>query len=361
MIKKAILTGGGHATRLRPITATINKHLIPLANRPMIFHAIEKVIEVGIKEIAINVNPGETELQKYVGDGGHWGIKIHYFEQTGGPQGIAHVVSLARDFVGNDPFIYYLSDNIILGSLAPMAEKFKSGGHNACLAFAEVPDPERFGVPEFDEFGVLKRIVEKPAHPSCGLAQTGIYFYDKHFFDAFKNIQKSARGEYEISDINTWLLENNFKVGWEKVSGWWKDTGKPIDLITANQLLLEKLDGNNFQNNGVISEGAVIDGRVSIGHGTRVGPKVILRGPIMIGENCVLDDCTIGPYVTIGAGTEVYSAEIERSIIFENVDINCLVRIEDSIIGKNATIVLGHQTPNGGHKMLLGDNTLIEM
>lgn len=361
MIKKAILTGGGHATRLRPITTTINKHLIPLANKPMIFHAIEKVTEVGVREIGININPGETELQKYVGDGGHWGIKIHYFEQTGGPQGIAHVVSCARAFLGDDKFIFYLSDNIILGSLKEMAEKFVRGDYNACLAFAEVPDSERFGVPEFDAAGNLRRVVEKPSQPACNLAQTGIYFYDKHFFDAFKHIQKSPRGEYEISDINTWLLENGFKVGWEKVSGWWKDTGKPIDLINANQLLLDRLDGDNFQNNGAVEKGARIEGRVSVGHGARVGQKVIIRGPAIIGENCVLEDCFIGPYTTIGAGTEIYSAEIEHSIVFENTDIQCSVRIVDSIIGKNTTIISGHQVPQGGHKMLLGDNTFIEM
>ncbi|HBW73990.1 MAG TPA: glucose-1-phosphate thymidylyltransferase [Candidatus Magasanikbacteria bacterium] len=361
VVKKAILTGGGHATRLRPITTTINKHLIPLANKPMIFYAIEKVVEVGVREIAINVNPGETELQKYVGDGGHWGVNIRYFEQTGGPQGIAHVVSCARDFLGDDPFIFFLSDNIILGSLKEMADKFTRGGYSACLAFAEVPDPERFGVPEFDESGNLKRVVEKPTHPACNMAQTGIYFYDKHFFDAFSNIKKSDRGEYEISDINTWLLENGFKVGWEKVKSWWKDTGKPIDLITANQLLLDQLNDADFQNNAVIEQGARIEGKVSMGHGTRVGPKVVIRGPVIIGENCVLEDCIIGPYATIGAGTEVYSAEIEHSIIFDNVDINCPLRILDSIIGKNATIISGHQIPQGGHKMLLGDNTSIEM
>ncbi|MBI5229771.1 MAG: glucose-1-phosphate thymidylyltransferase [Candidatus Magasanikbacteria bacterium] len=361
VVKKAILTGGGHATRLRPITTTINKHLIPLVGKPMIFHAIEKVIEVGVREIAINVNPGETELQKYVGDGGHWGITICYFEQIGGPQGIAHVVSCARDFVGADPFIFYLSDNIILGSLKAMAEKFTHGGYSACLAFAEVPDPERFGVPEFDEQGALRRVVEKPTHPVCNLAQTGIYFYDTHFFDAFSNIKKSSRGDYEISDINTWLLENGDKVGWEKVNGWWKDTGTPIDLIIANQLLLDQLVGSHFQNNGTRAEGARVEGKVSIGHGTRVGSHVIIQGPVIIGENCVLENCRIGPYATIGAGTEVYGAEIERSIVFENVNINCLLRIFDSIIGKNTTIISGHHVPQGGRKMLLGDNTFIEM
>ncbi|MBI5731743.1 MAG: glucose-1-phosphate thymidylyltransferase [Candidatus Magasanikbacteria bacterium] len=361
MIKKAILTGGGHATRLRPITTTINKHLIPLANKPMIFHAIEKAVGIGVKEIFINVNPGETELQKYVGDGGHWGIAIKYFEQTGGPQGIAHVVSLARDFVEDDPFIFYLSDNIVFGSLKPLAEKFAQENLNCLLSFARVPDPERFGVGEFDAVGKLLRVLEKPVNPPSDLAQTGIYFYDKTFFEAFKHIQKGARGEYEISDINTWLLQNGYKVGWSEVTGYWKDSGKPNDLLIANQLLLDDLPAGHFTNNAVIEKGARIEGNVKIGHGTKIGPKVLIRGPVIIGENCVLEDCYIGPYTTISQGTEIYSAEVEHAIIFENVDINCSIRIVDSIIGKNASIVSGHAAPPAGHKMILGDNTFIEI
>jgi len=361
MITKAILTGGGHATRLRPITTTINKHLIPLANKPMIFHAIDKVIEIGVREIAINVNPGENKLQKIVGDGGHWGVKIKYFEQTGGPQGIAHIVSLARDFLGDEPFIFYLSDNITLGSIKSLAEKFAKENLNCLLTFSKVDDPERFGVGEFDADGKLTRILEKPVNPPSNLAQTGIYFYDSNFFNAFKHIEKSARGEYEISDINTWLIQNGYKVGWSEITGWWKDTGKPNDLLIANHLLLDELQANHFTNGAAVEKGARIEGNVKIGNGTKIGPKVLIRGPVIIGENCVLDDCYIGPYTTIGAGTEIYCAEVEHSIIFENVDINCKIRVVDSVIGKKATIVDGHEAPPKGHKMILGDNTFIEI
>lgn len=361
MIKKAILTGGGHATRLRPITTTINKHLIPLANKPMIFHAIDKVVEVGVKEIFINVNPGETEMQKIIGDGGHWGIKITFFEQTGGPQGIAHVVNLAKDFIGDDPFIFYLSDNITFGSLKPLAEKFEKENLNCLLAFAKVNDPERFGVGEFDANGRLLKVLEKPINPPSNLAQTGIYFYDKNFFEAFKNIQKSPRGEYEISDVNTWLIQKGLKVGWNEVTGWWKDTGKPNDLLIANHLLLDELNPDHFTNGASVEKGARIEGNVKIGAGTRIGGKVLIRGPVTIGENCILEDCYIGPYTTIGQGTEIYSAEVEHSIIFENVDINCRLRIVDSVIGKNASVIDGHEAPPKGHKMVLGDNTFIEI
>lgn len=361
MIKKAILTGGGHATRLRPITTTINKHLIPLANKPMIFHAIEKVVKAGIKEIFINTNPGETELQKYVGDGGHWGVSIKFFEQTGGPQGIAHVVNLAKDFIGNDPFIFYLSDNIILADLKPLVEKFEKENLQCLLSFAKVNDPERFGVGEFDSAGKLLWVLEKPTNPPSNLAQTGIYLYDHDFFEAFQHIQPSARGEYEISDINTWLIQNNRRVGWGEVTGYWKDSGKPTDLLIANQLLLDCLEANHFTNSATVEKGARIEGRVKIGAGTKIGSRVLIRGPVIIAENCVLEDCYIGPYTTIGQGTEIYSAELANSIVFENVDINCQIRIVDSIIGKNANIVSGHQAPPVGHKMIIGDHTFLEI
>jgi len=361
MIKKAILTGGGHATRLRPITTTINKHLIPLANKPMIFHAIEKVVEAGVTEIFINTNPGEKELQKYIGDGGHWGVKITYFEQTGGPQGIAHVVNLAKDFIGDDPFIFYLSDNIILASIKPLAEKFEKEKLNCLLSFSKVDDPERFGVGEFDANGNLTRVLEKPRNPPSNMAQTGIYFFDKNFFEGYKHIEKSARGEYEISDVNTWLIENKYKVGWSEITGYWKDSGKPEDLLLANQLLLEQLPSEHFTNGADVESGAVLEGNVKVGAGSKIGAKVSIKGPVILGENCILEDCYIGPYTTIGAGSEIYSAQIEHSIFFENADINCDIKISDSIIGKNATILTGHNTPPKGHKMILGDHTMIEI
>ncbi len=340
MLRKAILTGGGRATRLRPITTTLNKHLIPLANKPMIFYAIEKVAEVGAKEIAINLNPGETELPKVVGQGERWGVKIHYFEQTGGPQGIAHVVSLARDFVGKEPFIFYLSDNIILTGLRPFVDKFEKEKLNCLLSFAKVNDPERFGVPEFNREGRLRRVLEKPAKPPSNLAQTGIYFYDQSFFKAFKNIKKSPRGEYEISDVNTWLIENVYKVGWSEITGFWKDSGKPIDLLIANRLLLDQMAEELFCREGTIEEGAVLEGKVKIGRGSRVGTGVVLKGPVIIGENCVLDDCRIGPHAAIGNGAEIASVEIENSIIFDEVDIDGRIKISDSIIGRDAVITV---------------------
>ncbi|MEK7508429.1 MAG: glucose-1-phosphate thymidylyltransferase [Patescibacteria group bacterium] len=361
MIKKAILTGGGRATRLRPITTTINKHLIPLANKPMIFYAIEKVVEAGVTEIAINLNPGETELQKVVGDGSRWGVKIHYYEQTGGPQGIAHVVNLAKDWAGDEPFIFYLSDNIVLSSIKPLVDRFEKEKLDCLLAFAQVPDPERFGVPQFDSAGKLIDVLEKPADPPSDYAVTGIYIYNSKFFDAFGQIEKSARGEYEISSIHSYFLKNGQSVGYEKIDGWWKDTGKPDDLLIANQLIMDKLPAEEFKNEGEIETGSRVLGKVKIGKGSKISAGTQIFGPVMIGENCLLEACRIGPHTTISSGAEIRSAEIERSIIFENVDIDSKIKIVDSIIGRNTSIVSGHLDKPQTHKMILGDNTFIEM
>ncbi len=361
-IKKAILTGGGRATRLYPITTTINKHLLPLANKPMIFHAIEKVVEAGVEEIFINVNPGDTELQKFIGDGGHWGIKIKFFEQTGGPQGIAHVVKEAEKFIGNDPFIFYLSDNIIFGSIKEMVDEFNTGDHDCMLALSKVPDPNRFGVPVFCDKGNLIDVLEKPENPPSDFAVTGIYMYGpKVFFKAFDNIEKSARGEYEISSIHSYFLKNNHKVGHKEITGWWKDTGLVGDLLLANKMLLERIDSSEF---GVLSsefDNADISGKAKIGVGTVVGENVKVVGPVIIGENCVLENCEIGPYVTLGSGCEIKNAKIKDSIILENCDINCDILITDSLIGKGVKIIKKHSEEAEGYKMIVGDKTILEL
>lgn len=361
-IRKAILTGGGRATRLYPITTTINKHLLPLANKPMIFHAIEKAVEAGIEEIFININPGETELQQYVGDGGHWGIKIKFFEQTGGPQGIAHVVKCAENFIGDDPFMFFLSDNILLGDLKEIFAQFEKEKYDCLLAFAKVPDNHNFGVPVFDESGKLIEVWEKPINPPNDFAQTGIYLYGpKVFFQAFDKIQRSPRGEYEISDIHTHLLKQGHNVGWREVTGWWKDTGQAQDILMANKLLLEKMSADQFPNHGAVEQGAQISGMVKVGIGSRINKNVRITGPVMIAENCVLENCEIGPNVTIAQGAEIYNAKISDSIILENAYINLDIKIFDSLIGKGIKLIKRQGCEPEGHRMIIGDKTVIEI
>ncbi len=343
-ITKAILTGGGRATRLRPITTTINKHLIPLANKPMIFHAIEKVVKAGVKEIFININPGETELQKQVGDGSRWGVKIVFFEQEGGPQGIAHVVSRAQKFIGNDPFMFYLSDNIILADLNEMVQKFVSGSYDCMLAFAKVLDPERFGVPFFDDQGKLIDVVEKPLQPPNNLAVTGIYLYGQGvFFEAYDNIKKSDRGEYEISSIHSYFLKKGLPVGYQEITGWWKDTGKPDDLLIANGLLMDQLE---FPKDGYL-----------IGEKTQIIGNTKVFGPAIIGKNCQLENCQIGQHVSLGDNCVFKNVSIKNSLIFNDCVLDGSYSIEDSIIGKGSRV-----KKNDGqlHRLILGDNTVVE-
>ena len=361
-ITKAILTGGGRATRLHPITTTINKHLLPLANKPMIFHAIEKAVEAGITDIFINTNPGDTLLPKYVGDGGHWGVNITYFEQTGGPQGIAHVVNVAKDFIGSDPFMFYLSDNIILGSVKDMVMDFNESDYDCMLALSEVKDPERFGVPIFNDSGTLIDVIEKPKNPPNGFAVTGIYLYGSNvFFDTFENIEKSDRGEYEISSIHSHFLKNNKKVGYKEVTGWWKDTGKMHDLLVANRLLLENMVDDDFDLGGVLPADTVISGNVHIGSASRLGKNVKIIGPVIIGDNCILEDCVIGPNVTLGAGSTIVRASVDNSVLLHGVSISVPKKITKSIIGKNAKIIPRVDEGCGGSAMIVGDKTIIEM
>lgn len=351
MIKKAILTGGGRATRLYPITTTINKHLLPLANKPMIFHAIEKVVEAGVEDIFINVNPGDTELEEYVGDGSRWGIKIKFFEQTGGPQGIAHVVNEAKEFIGDDPFMFYLSDNILLGEVKEMVDEFNQGNYDCMLALSEVRDPNRFGVPVFDENGKMTDVVEKPKNPPNNFAVTGIYLYGpKIFFEAFQQIEKSDRGEYEISSIHSLFLKQGKNVGYKEITGWWKDTGKAEDLLIANKLLLEQMED-----------------RVHIGAGSNISDNVKIEAQVIIGENCILENCVIGPNVTIGAGTKMRNVKIDNSIVLGDVIIDCNIAITGSLIGKEAKITKQaerKEKPFGSaqdkHRMIIGDKTVIE-
>lgn len=356
-IRKAILTGGGRATRLQPITTTINKHLLPLANKPMIFHAIEKAVAAGVKEIFINVNPGETELQQYIGDGGHWGIKIKFFEQTGGPQGIAHVVNEAKEFIGDEPFMFFLSDNVLLGDLEPLMQEFEAGNYDCMLALSQVPDPERFGIPYFDEQGNLVDVKEKPELPPNNLAVTGIYLYGpKVFFETFQKINKSARGEYEISSIHSEFLKNKQPVGYKEITGWWKDTGKSEDLLIASQLLLDQMQESTIPEelNGKFT----VSGNVKIGIGTAVGDNVKIIGPVIIGENCTLENCVIGPHVTIAQGSSVKGAKIKNSIILDNCTIDYNHEITNSLIGKKVTL---RQRPERSASMIVGDKSIVEL
>jgi glucose-1-phosphate thymidylyltransferase len=362
-IRKAILTGGGRGTRLHPITQKRNKHLLPIANKPMIFHAIEAAVDAGIEEIYINLNPGETELQKHVGDGGHWGIDVKYFEQTGGPQGLAHVVKQGEDHVQDEPFLFYLSDNIFLEGISQLVEKFESGDYDCMVALSEVEDPSRYGVPEFhEEEDKIVDVHEKPSNPPSNFAVTGAYVYGSNiFFRAYDKIEKSARGEYEISDIHSHFLEQGKKIGYQEVTGWWTDTGKPPALLEANKMILDDMEHEEFPTSGMVSDEAEIKGKVHIGSGTRVKENVEIEGPVIIGENCVLENCRIGPYVTIGTGIEIKEATFANSVVLDNSEIAIDMDITGSLLGEKVKLTHKQQQREKAKKMLLGDKTEIEL
>lgn len=361
---KALIAAGGRATRFRPITWTINKHLIPLANSPLIFNAIEKIAEAGVKEIAININPGDTEMQTAVGDGSRWNVSITYLEQQGGAKGIAHAVNNAQAWLGDESFIFYLGDNIVLGSLTSFVERFEREQLHCLLALSHVENPQQFGVAEFDANGVLSRVLEKPEVPPSHKAVTGIYLYDKSFFEAFKNIQPSARGEYEISDIHTWFLQNGYKVGAEEITGWWKDTGMPRDFLEGNQLIMNEKPRTfwSIDETVVIEAGAVIEGPVRIEEGTHIASNVVVRGPVTIGKNVTLKDAYVGPYTSLGDGVVVDGGEIEHSIVLENAVITSSRRIINSILGRNTVVASPSFTlPRSGHALVIGENSVVEL
>ena len=357
---KGLIAAGGHATRLRPITHTVNKHLIPLANKPLIEYAIEKMVEAGIMDIAVNINPGDKDMPKLLGDGRRWGVRVTCLEQQGGPKGLAHIVMNAKEWIGDEPFVFYLGDNIVLGSLRPLVERFEREGLDCLLSLARVSDPRQFGVPEIQD-GRIVRVDEKPSNPASPFAVTGIYIYTPSIFEAAEKLQPSARGEYEISDAHTALIHAGKQVGFEEVTGWWKDTGKPEDLLEGNALLLAQMKNPEVSPDAVVEAGARIEGPVSIGRGSRVSAGCVMTGPVAIGEDCVLTDAVIGPNVAIDSGVSLTDVEIENSIIMQQSTIHGPCRITDSIIARHARIHVHHDATRTSSRFLLGDHGVVEL
>lgn len=359
---KALIAAGGRATRLRPITWTTNKHLIPLANRPMLWHVIDKIAAAGIKDIIINVNEGELDMmKKALGNGSHWGVQITYLEQKGGALGVAHVVANAEEYLRGHKFLFFLGDNIILGSLNRFVERFQNENLDCMLAFSRVKDPHRFGVPEFADDGTLLRILEKPEAAPSNFAVTGIYLYNEDYFAAFRAITPSPRGEYEISDINTWYIENR-RTGHEEITGWWKDTGTPEALLEGNALVMDDMPREKFTVKSDVPANARLQGMVQVGENTKISSNCLIRGPVIIGDNCEITDAYIGPYTAIGNNVKITNTEVEHSIVFDGAQINTTRRIVNSLIGLNAALSdVKRSHPKSGHQLIVGDNSFVEL
>ncbi len=352
---KALITSGGKGTRLRPITHTQNKHLIPVANKPILHYAVEAVAEAGISEVGILINEGEKDVPKALGNGDQWGVRIEYIPQEA-PLGLAHVVKVAENFIQDEPFIFYLGDNMVVGGVKRFIDRFESDDCNCHLTLARVKDPSRFGVPEISGNRIVA-VEEKPARPKSEFAVAGIYIYDKSIFEAVNAIKPSARGELEISDAHQYLLDHGYKVTFSEITGWWKDTGKPGDLLEANRLVLENIEENSeteADNNSHLA------GKVILKKGALIVNSHI-RGPVIIGENTVIEDSYVGPFTSIYHNTTVKNSEIEFSIVMDNCRIeNVGIRIESSILGSEVEIIKGRSMPRT-HRFILGNQSLIEL
>jgi glucose-1-phosphate thymidylyltransferase len=352
---KALILSGGRATRLRPITHTSAKQLVPVANKPILFYAIEAIRDAGINDIGIIVGHTAEEIKAAVGNGDKFGVKITYIPQDA-PRGLAHAVKIAEPFLKDDRFVMFLGDNLIREGINEVVGKFQADSANAHIMLAKVKNPQEFGVAELDGSRVA-RLVEKPKVPKSDLALVGVYLFDNTIFKAVNDIQPSARGELEITDAIQYLIERGYAVHWHQITGWWKDTGRLEDLLEANRLVLETMDPRI---EGEVDSSSTIDGRVVVEKGAVVTNSVI-RGPAIIGEDCKIENSYVGPFTAVYNRVIITGSEVEHSIILEDSCIRDIgARIEDSLIGKNVTVSKDNCRPRA-YRLMLGDNSNVSV
>ena len=350
---KGLILSGGKGTRLRPLTHTSAKQLVPVANKPVLFYGIEAMAAAGITEVGIIVAP-ETgdEIRAAAGDGSRFGVSITYVDQAE-PLGLAHAMLTAEHFLGDEPFVMYLGDNLLRHGIVELVETFRSEAPDALILLTPVPDPEHYGVAELED-GRVSRLVEKPAAPKTDLALVGVYMFTPAILAAARSIEPSARGELEITDAIQALVDGGSRVDPHIVHGWWKDTGQVQDMLEANRLILdeleERLDGELVESR--------VEGRVVVEKGALL-ERATVRGPAVIGAGARIVDAYIGPYTAIGAGVTIERAELEHSIVLEGSEVRDLDhRIEASLIGRNCRIGRGPALPRA-HRFVVGDNSEI--
>jgi glucose-1-phosphate thymidylyltransferase len=352
---KGLILSGGKGTRLRPLTFTQAKQLVPVANKPVLFYGIEALLGAGIREIGIIVGETRNEIQEAVGDGKRWGkdVRITYIDQPD-PLGLAHAVLMAEDFLGQGPFVMYLGDNILKSGIVSLVQDFRKQEPNALILLTAVPNPEMFGVAELED-GRVVRLVEKPKQPKSNLALVGVYMFDQHIFEAAKAIKPSWRNELEITDAIQYLVDHGFRVQPHLVSGWWKDTGKIEDILEANRLILESLSGSI---EGVVDGSSRVSGEVVIEKGASVRSSTI-RGPAIIGAGSEISDAYIGPFTSIQKNCRITNTEIEHSIVLEGSEIADIgSRIDESLIGREVRIYKCPPKPLA-YRFMVGDKSEI--
>lgn len=351
---KGVILHGGAGTRLRPLSFSGPKQLIPIANKPVSQYVLEDLRDSDVRDVAIVLGETFPELvREYYGDGSRFDVNITYIYQ-GRPLGIAHAVGLCRDFVGDDRFVVYLGDNLLQYGIRRYVEKFLYSGLDAMVLLKEVDDPRSFGVAEFDSKGRLVRLVEKPRVPPSNYALVGVYFFTPVIFDMISHLRPSWRGEYEITDAIQMLLDNGYRVGYEFVEGWWLDTGKKDDILYANSLILDERIKRDIE--GIIVNSR-IEGRVTICRDTRIVNSVV-RGPVIIGRNCLVENSFIGPYTSIGDNVVVRDSGVEYCVVLNNASIIGVDRLEGSLIGRNAKI---SKTGKNIMRLHVGDYSEVEI
>ena len=356
---RGVILAGGTGSRLFPLTKVTNKHLLPVGRKPMIFHPIEKLTGAGIIDIGIILGDEMPEkVRELLGDGSAFGVHLTYIVQ-GAPRGIAHAVGCARDFMGDEPFVVYLGDNVLKGGIQKMVADFEKEKYDCMVALTRVKDPQRFGVAELDREGKVVKLVEKPKEPKSDLALVGIYFFRPSIFEMIKELKPSWRDEYEITDAIDMLVQRKYRVAAHIVTGWWKDTGKPEDILEVNHLVLDDLEPYN---KGTVAKGVVLKGRIAIGEGTNVLEGTVIRGPAIIGRNCTVGPHTyVGPYTALGDGTVIEGGEIESSIVIGECTITCGKKIVDSLIGKGCSILPAKGEKPEGTRLIIGENSVLKI
>jgi glucose-1-phosphate thymidylyltransferase len=367
---KALVLAGGLGTRLRPITYTRAKQLVPVANKPILFYGLEAIADAGIKEAGVVVGDTEAEVRAAVGDGSAWGLEITYLPQPE-PLGLAHAVLIARDYLGPDDFVMYLGDNLLELHLKDLVDRFEAQRMQAMaptlgagdeappcalILLKAVPDAQRFGVAELAPDGSVTRLLEKPEPPPSDLALVGVYLFDKQVHEAVAAITPSARGELEITDAIQWLIDHGLRVRAEVIDGWWIDTGKLTPLLDANRLILETLPRRI---DGEVDQDSELDGRIVVEAGARV-VRSRIRGPAVIGAGTTITDSFIGPFSAIGAGCIVDGSEIEHSVILDDCRVLRAGRLEDSLLGRHVEVTRSDRRPRAT-RLMVGDHGQIDL
>jgi len=354
---KGVVLTGGHGTRLRPLTHTGPKQLIPIANKPNVLYCIEDLRDAGITDIGIILGDNMPEkVRDLLGDGSKFGVGFTYITQ-GSPRGIAHAIGCARSFVGNDPFCVYLGDNLLKEGIRPLVEDFEERRHEAGILLCPVPQPERFGVAELAEDGSVVSLVEKPKEPKSNLALVGIYLLRPTIFPIIDRLKPSWRNELEVTDAIDTLRKKGGRIQAYLVKGWWKDTGRPEDILEANHLILEDVAP---MNEGTVEDGVQITGRVRIEKGTVIARGSVIRGPAVIGKDCVIGPSTyIGPYTSIGDKSRIVGADIEASIVIGDSVIETRTKIINSLIGRHVEIRSSEGRLPRGQQLIVGENSTL--